>query len=177
MTALDWETIDLSALEEKKLWDSDLLGAAQAQVQELAQCVWNKSEQLKLSAGFTAIKEMIGDPPKEMPLRSKLKFYRNKVQVLRKQADPHCALLRMKLAPMLSLFEKKLAPNFHSKIAIENANSRTACFVKHQLFCFTSTSRAMEASRPRVRWNRFLALLAGHLPSSPAILLCSPAAL
>ena len=47
MTALDWETMDLSALDDEKLWD--LLGSAQAQVQDRAQLVWNKSEELKLS--------------------------------------------------------------------------------------------------------------------------------
>ena len=88
MTVLDLETIDLSALDDEKLWD--LLGSAQAQVQDIAQVaaqlVWNKSEELKLSTGFTSIKEMIGDPHEAMPLTSKLNFYRNKVQVLRRQA-------------------------------------------------------------------------------------------
>ena len=75
MTALDWETIDLSALQDEKLWD--LLGSAQAHVQDIAQFVWNKSEELNLSNGFTSIKEMIVAPPRAVPLRSKLNFYRN----------------------------------------------------------------------------------------------------
>ena len=41
MTALDWETFDLNELHDEKLWD--LLGVAQAQRQEIAQCIWDAS--------------------------------------------------------------------------------------------------------------------------------------
>ena len=54
MTVLDWETIDLCALDDEKLLES--LGSAQAQVQDIAQFVWNKSEELNLSTAFTSIK-------------------------------------------------------------------------------------------------------------------------
>ena len=65
-------------------------------------------------------------------------------------------------------------PFFTSKFRSRPANSRTACFVKHRTFSFRSTSRAMAASRPPCLWLLFSA---EHLPSSPAKLLCSSAAL
>ena len=55
-------------------------------MQETAQFVWNQSGELNLGTGFTSIEKMICDAPEAMPLRSKLKFYRNKVQVLQRQA-------------------------------------------------------------------------------------------
>ena len=49
--------IDLGALYDDKLWD--LLGAAQAQVQDIGQFVCNKSEAFNLDTGSTSIKELI----------------------------------------------------------------------------------------------------------------------
>ena len=68
MTVLNCEMLNLSALDDENLWD--LLGSAQAQVQAIAQLVWNNWEELKLSTGFTLIKEMIDAPPRARPLRS-----------------------------------------------------------------------------------------------------------
>ena len=39
MTVLNCEMLNLSALDDENLWD--LLGSAQAQVQAIAQLVWN----------------------------------------------------------------------------------------------------------------------------------------
>ena len=44
MTALDWETADLSALSEENIWD--LLGSAMAEVQEIADFFWDTSEKI-----------------------------------------------------------------------------------------------------------------------------------
>ena len=76
MAELDGKKIDLSALEEDKLWD--LLAAAHtqvtSQVQEIAQRLWPKAEKLICSSGFNSIKDMIPAPPRRMPIKSKLIF-------------------------------------------------------------------------------------------------------
>ena len=83
--ALDWETIDLGPLEEPALWD--VLFAAKVQVNKIAHSIWSQSEKLKISTGYSLIKEMVDAPSNEVPLRSKLNYFRRKVQALREQAD------------------------------------------------------------------------------------------
>ena len=84
MTALDWETADLSALSEENIWD--LLGSAMAEEQEIAQFAWDASGKLHRGTGFHSINEMINKPEAKMPPRSKLHFYRRKIAELRNQA-------------------------------------------------------------------------------------------
>ena len=91
---LDWETIDLGPLEEPALWD--LLFAAQVQVNKIAHSIWSQSEKFKISTGYSSIKEMVDALSNEVPLRSKLNYFRRKVQALREQADcltSQCACL------------------------------------------------------------------------------------
>ena len=80
MEALDWETIDLGPLEEPELWD--LLVAAQIQVNKIAHSVWSQSEKLKISKGYSSIKEMVDASSNEIPLRSKLNYFRSKVLII-----------------------------------------------------------------------------------------------
>ena len=63
MAALDWETIDLGPLEEPALWD--LLVAAQVQVNKITHSIWSQSEKLKISTGYSSIKEMVDAPSKK----------------------------------------------------------------------------------------------------------------
>ena len=85
MSMAGWETIDLGPLEEPALWD--LLFAVQVQVNKIAHSIWSQSEKLKISTGYSSIKEMVDPPSNEVPLRSKLNYFRRKVQALREQAD------------------------------------------------------------------------------------------
>ena len=75
MVALDWEKFDLNAfVDEDQLWE--LLASARQQVQEIAHTAWTRAGKLNRSSGFASIKEMIPAPPKDMPLRVQLKFFR-----------------------------------------------------------------------------------------------------
>ena len=50
----------------------DLLGSVQAQVQDIARFVWNKSEESNLGTGFTSIEKMIGDRSEVVQVRSRV---------------------------------------------------------------------------------------------------------
>ena len=70
---------------EEQLWE--LLASAREQVQEIAHTAWTQAGKLNFSSGFASIKEMIPAPPKDMPLRVQLKFFRTQAQWLRRTAD------------------------------------------------------------------------------------------
>ena len=56
----------------RKIMLCDLLGSVQAQVQDIARFVWNKSEESNLGTGFTSIEKMIGDRSEVVQVRSRV---------------------------------------------------------------------------------------------------------
>ena len=133
--------------------------SAQAQMQDISQFVWNKSEELNLSTGFTSIEKMIGDQPRAMPLSRKLNFYRKKVQVLRRQAhhlSSRCASQNETRAHYFGASQKETRDHHHSRDAIETcADFPQQNYLRDlQPHCWpvTCTSSAMDASRPPVLW-------------------------
>ena len=84
MPELDWETVEIDAIREEDFWD--LLTSAAADVQEVALSVWNQSANSDVGFGYASIAELVADPGDTMPMKNRLKFFRRKIQVLRKQA-------------------------------------------------------------------------------------------
>ena len=82
MAELDWETVEIDAIREEDLWD--LLTLAAADVQEVALSVWRQLATSEVGTGYTSIEAMVADPGDTMPMRNRLKFFRRKIQVLRK---------------------------------------------------------------------------------------------
>ena len=81
MTELDWETVQIDAIDEEVFWD--LLTSAAAAVQEVALSVCLQSGNSAVGTGYYSIAEMVADPGDTMPMKNRLKFFRRKIQMLR----------------------------------------------------------------------------------------------
>ena len=68
----------IDAIDEEDFWD--LLTSALADVQEVALSVWRQLATSEVGTGYTSI----ADPGDTMPMKNRLKFFRRKMQVLRK---------------------------------------------------------------------------------------------
>ena len=84
MTELDWETVEINTIDEEDFWD--LLTSVAADVQEVALSVWCQLAKSDVGTGYTSIEAIVPDPGDTMPIKNRLKFFRRKIQVLRKQA-------------------------------------------------------------------------------------------
>ena len=84
MPELDWETVEIDTIDEDDFWY--LLTSAAADVQEVALSVWRQLKKSDEGTGYTLIEAMVADPGDTMPMKNRLKFFRRKIQVLRKQA-------------------------------------------------------------------------------------------